>query len=80
MTSSLTAPQAIPSRRHSNLEPPLDPLAITLRRFLEACLRGDQAGGGVELAAGDVGVAVDGREVGVAEVLGDQARVAELLP
>jgi hypothetical protein len=30
----------------------------------------------VEFLAGDVGVAMDGREVGVAEVLGDQAGIA----
>ncbi len=35
--------------------------------------------GGEQLLAGDVGVPADRREVGVAEVLGDQACVAEFL-
>jgi hypothetical protein len=34
----------------------------------------------MQLVLGDVGVAADGREVGVAEVGRDEARVARLLP
>ena len=55
---------------------------LGLRRWL--CARRRQLlqppGGSEELASVDVRVARDRREVGVAEVLGDEARIAELLP
>src|SRR5205085_4648205 len=42
----------------------------------ESGLCGDRLGGGVKLIASDVGVAADGREIGVAKVLSDEAGVA----
>ena len=45
----------------------------------DAGVGGDQRGGAVQFVGGDVGVAADGREVGVAEVGGNQAGIAGLL-
>ena len=42
----------------------------------DARLRSDRRGRRVKLVAGDMRVAVHGRQIGVAQVLGDQARVA----
>jgi hypothetical protein len=47
--------------------------------MLEPGAGGDRRGGRVQLLIGDVGVAADGGEVGVAEIGGHEARVARLL-
>ncbi len=72
---------SFPGGELAGMDPDVSPGCVARRprlrwRSLLARAVGERLGGGVELLACDVGIAAHGREVCVAEVLGDQAGVA----